>query len=575
MPVGTSGPVNRHATALLLALLLQPAAAYDKDYIDGISRRLADRSAAVRDRAAQDANNAGEAAASAVPALAALVERERDAGIRAMAVQALGMTGKASPLAPATLATILRGDPEARIRAKAAEALGRLGTGAPQAVPALLAAFADPSDEVRRAAAEALGAYPGSADTIVPALAAGLGDEDVASGGLAALRTFGAAAAPAVPALRQYIAAPGRNESLRRSAVWTLSRIGRGAAAAAPECLALLDHRNPATRVAAADALLAFGLHTEAAHKVLAAALSTNQGRTDLAGIEQRRDVVIDAAATLARHGAQAGGEALVGLADAAADPISSEMRRFAANAFDEVLAAQVKAGRFDAIESLDEARRFLAASPDEATRVRSRRIGAAVEELKQHRPLGARLREFAAPAVGAAVLAVLAAAAWWWHRRRRGGPHVFISYRRQDSTASCGRLYDHLLARLGEGRVFRDVDSMAPGTPFARRLQEAIAACDAFVLLIGPSWLTMTDDSGRRRLDDPQDFVRLEVEAALAAGKPVFPVLVEGASMPAAAELPASIGAVSASNALEITDRHFAGEVARLVAAMRAARSR
>jgi hypothetical protein len=574
----------RLTAVLLLALLPLPvgvtqAAAYEKAYIDGISPRLRDPSPKVRERAAMDAFNAGEDAAPVVPALVDLLLRERDRDVRDMAVDALGSVGKSSAMAGAALAPVLRADSEIRTRVKAAEALQRLGTAAPQAVPALLAALADASSEVRQAAAEALGSYPGHADVVVPALAAGLGDEDVAAGGLLALRAFGAAAAPAVPALRQFIAAPGSNEFLRRRALWTLVRIGATAVAAEPECVALLQHSDPGMRVAAASALLALGRQSEPAMQALRASLSTNQGRTDLASVEQRRDVVIDAANTLQRHAALAGGEALVGLATAAADRISSEMQRNAAQAFDEVLAALVKARHFDAIASLDEAARFLAASQDEATRVRSRRVTAAAEELRRLRPATGRLRELlsgpagAAAAATAVVVSIAAMSVWRWRRRAPGC--VFISYRRQDSASTCGRLVDHLVARLGRGSVFRDLDSLEPGTPFAQRLQEAVGQCDAFIVLIGPAWLTVKNASGGRRLDDPADLVRLEIEAALAAARPMFPVLLEGAAMPAASELPPSIAGLASSNALELTDRHFASEVERLVAAIRGSSAR
>src|SRR5436190_1612320 len=91
----------------------------------------------------------------------------------------------------------------------------------------------------------------------------------------------------------------------------------------------------------------------------------------------------------------------------------------------------------------------------------------------------------------------------------------VFITYRREDSAAQAGRLYDAMVVRFGEGNVFMDVD-MAPGVDFVKRIHEAVAACQVLLVVIGPEWATVEDEQGRARLDDPEDFVRLEVETAL-----------------------------------------------------------
>lgn len=179
-------------------------------------------------------------------------------------------------------------------------------------------------------------------------------------------------------------------------------------------------------------------------------------------------------------------------------------------------------------------------------------------------------MRRFALPALGAFALVALALIMLRRRRRRASAaPRVFISYRRQDSAASCGRLYDRLVSNLGAERVFRDIDSLAPGTLFADRLRRSVAECDAFIVLVGPSWLAV-DPEGRRRLDDPADFVRLEIEAALERRNPVFPVLVEGARMPAASDLPPSVASIASSNAIEIADRHFSADVQRLLVAIR-----
>jgi hypothetical protein len=243
------------------------------------------------------------------------------------------------------------------------------------------------------------------------------------------------------------------------------------------------------------------------------------------------------------------------------------------------VLSALVNARRFDAIPSLVEARKFLAESQDESLRARSRAVADTIEELERLQPAGTAMRRFAVPALVATGLAAFVFLYLLRWRRRPGASHptlprLFISYRRQDSAASCGRLYDRLVADLGEDRVFRDIDSIAPGALFADRLRRSVAECDAFIVLIGPSWLA-ADPERRRRLDDPADFVRIEIETALQQGKPVFPVLVEGARMPGASELPTSVAPIKASNAIEIADRHFTSDMRHLLAAMRSVRAR
>jgi hypothetical protein len=108
-----------------------------------------------------------------------------------------------------------------------------------------------------------------------------------------------------------------------------------------------------------------------------------------------------------------------------------------------------------------------------------------------------------------------------------------FVSYRRRESSHLAGRLYDRLADRFGESQAFIDVDAIEPGVDFAEEIGRAVAACRVLLAVIGPDWLTITDEEGRRRLDDPGDFVRLEIGAALARDVRVIPILVEGAQMP------------------------------------------
>ena len=118
----------------------------------------------------------------------------------------------------------------------------------------------------------------------------------------------------------------------------------------------------------------------------------------------------------------------------------------------------------------------------------------------------------------------------------------VFLSYRREDSLHQAGRLYDHLVGRFGRRQVFKDVHSIPPGLDFREILTERVAACDVFLAVIGDRWLSVSGRDGRRRIDDPRDFVRIEIEAALSRKIPVIPVLVGDSSVPPPEELPESL---------------------------------
>ena len=142
----------------------------------------------------------------------------------------------------------------------------------------------------------------------------------------------------------------------------------------------------------------------------------------------------------------------------------------------------------------------------------------------------------------------------------------IFISYRRDDSSGYAGRIHDLLAERFGAGRVFRDVSAIPGGVDFPRAIEDAIAAADAVVVVIGRDWLTIRDAAGARRLDDPDDFVRLEIAAALDGGVLVIPVLVEGATMPPPEGLPPSLAPLSRLNALEISDSRWEYDSGRLV---------
>lgn len=118
----------------------------------------------------------------------------------------------------------------------------------------------------------------------------------------------------------------------------------------------------------------------------------------------------------------------------------------------------------------------------------------------------------------------------------------VFISYRRDDSAVMCGSIYDRLTEIFGLDTIFKDVDMIPVGVNFEKFISSTLEQCVAQVVVIGPRWVSIATAQGVRRLDDPTDFVRLEVESALRSGIKVIPVLVQGATMPTAEELPESM---------------------------------
>jgi len=140
----------------------------------------------------------------------------------------------------------------------------------------------------------------------------------------------------------------------------------------------------------------------------------------------------------------------------------------------------------------------------------------------------------------------------------------VFISYRRDDAAGYAGRLEEALERRLGHGSVFRDVLDIQPGEDFAQAIRTRLQGAKTVLVLIGPRWAG-TDAVGQRRIDDEQDFVRLEVAVALESGAQVVPVLLPGADMPAEASLPAPLQALARRNALSLGDAHWDADVSRL----------
>lgn len=147
----------------------------------------------------------------------------------------------------------------------------------------------------------------------------------------------------------------------------------------------------------------------------------------------------------------------------------------------------------------------------------------------------------------------------------------IFISYRRSDSRDITDRISDHLLEKFDKDELFKDVDSIPASSDFREAVREAIESSYVVLVVIGPTWASALDEEGNRRLDDPGDLVRVEVEAALKRSVPVIPLLVGGAAMPAPDSLPESIRPLAYRHALPVRPNpDFRGDIAQLVRALR-----
>jgi hypothetical protein len=148
--------------------------------------------------------------------------------------------------------------------------------------------------------------------------------------------------------------------------------------------------------------------------------------------------------------------------------------------------------------------------------------------------------------------------------------PHrIFLSYRRGDTAGHVGRLYDELVRYFGKARVFMDIDGIAPGEDFVNVLDARLRDAAVVLVVIGPRWAGV-DAEGRRRLDNPNDFVRLEVTAALRrADVALVPVLCDGAEMPAEGSLPEPLTPLARRNAMVVSDLRWQHDVRQLVAAI------
>jgi hypothetical protein len=143
----------------------------------------------------------------------------------------------------------------------------------------------------------------------------------------------------------------------------------------------------------------------------------------------------------------------------------------------------------------------------------------------------------------------------------------IFINYRREEASFPAHRLYEDLAVHFGEEQVFIDVDTIEPGLPFDEVIEREVGSCDVLLVMIGPNWLELTDETGRRRLDKPDDYVRLEVEAALGRGVRVIPALLREAGPPSSDRLPESLQRLARLQALPLSDdRRWREDVERLI---------
>ena len=144
-------------------------------------------------------------------------------------------------------------------------------------------------------------------------------------------------------------------------------------------------------------------------------------------------------------------------------------------------------------------------------------------------------------------------------------GTGIFISYRREDSEGEAGRLFDDLVRTFGDKSVFLDVAGISPGRDFRKEIEKKLSGCGVLLAMIGPTWASILDSDGLRRLDNPNDFVRLEIATALSRDIPVIPVLVRGAKMPQQGNLPPDLCDLPYRNCVELSHTRWNSDVALL----------
>jgi len=142
----------------------------------------------------------------------------------------------------------------------------------------------------------------------------------------------------------------------------------------------------------------------------------------------------------------------------------------------------------------------------------------------------------------------------------------IFISYRREEAEGYAGRLFDKLKEHFGRERVFMDVDAIEPGVDFVDALNKALGSCDVLIAVIGRLWLTVADAGGKRRLDDPLDYIRLETKIALERDIKVIPVLIQDTLMPPEGELPDDLKKLARRQALKLSSDRWDYDIGRLI---------
>jgi hypothetical protein len=145
----------------------------------------------------------------------------------------------------------------------------------------------------------------------------------------------------------------------------------------------------------------------------------------------------------------------------------------------------------------------------------------------------------------------------------------IFVNYRRSDSGGEAGRLFDDLTSRFSPESVFMDVTAIEPGRDFRKAIDQSVATCSVLLAMIGQEWLDLKDSRGVRRLDDANDFVRIELASALRRDIPVVPVLVRGAKMPDSEQLPDDLKDLAYRNAVELTHARWKSDVQVLLQAL------
>src|SRR6478609_4648925 len=142
----------------------------------------------------------------------------------------------------------------------------------------------------------------------------------------------------------------------------------------------------------------------------------------------------------------------------------------------------------------------------------------------------------------------------------------IFINYRREDTSGYSGRIFDSLSNEFGEDNIFIDVTKINTGTDYTVVITQALDKCNYFLILIGNTWLSCKDNSGNRRIDNPDDFVRKEISLAITKKIKIIPVLLEETSMPLAKEVPAGIQEMCKWQAIEIADSRWKYDTDKLI---------